>query len=169
MTRRSSKMVYGIILLWTVCPMIPVVICGVIAAGCGCHVDEGSVHPCIVFGRDIGHLLYTMGVMGWFGLITFPTGIGALILFSIFDWWSNRDTGPPPSIARGNPSSTRQNLVLWLGLASLLTVGLTSIPALILAVKARPLATRAKIGATVSAIVLIAATISTAVGLLWRP
>ena len=71
-------------------PFIPVIIAGVIAAACGCKLDEGSVHPCTVFGTDIGGALYTMGVMGWFGLLTFPTGILALIVFSVFVWWRNR-------------------------------------------------------------------------------
>jgi len=83
--RRGSKIAsgYGIILLWIFLPMIPVVIAGAIASYTGSQLDEGGPHPCIVFGRDIGGTLYKMGVMGWFGLLTFPTGFIALIVFTI--------------------------------------------------------------------------------------
>jgi hypothetical protein len=73
---------YGIILLWTFLPMIPVFAAAIIASHYGCQVDEGGTHPCIVFGKDIGGTLYSMGVMGWFGLVTFPTGFLALLLYT---------------------------------------------------------------------------------------
>ena len=44
----------------------------------GCKVDEGSAHPCIINGHDYGELLYSLGVMGWFMLVTIP---GALVAF----------------------------------------------------------------------------------------
>ncbi|HLX70642.1 MAG TPA: hypothetical protein VKV04_13530 [Verrucomicrobiae bacterium] len=74
---------YGVILLWMFLPMIPVFIAAAIASHYGCQVDEGGTHPCIVFGKDIGGKLYEMGVMGWFGLLTFPSGLLALLLFSV--------------------------------------------------------------------------------------
>jgi hypothetical protein len=84
MTRRAKVATgYGVILLWMFSPMIPVVIAGAIASKCGCQLDEGGTHPCIVFGRDIGGALYSMGVMGWFGLLTFPSGFIALIVFTV--------------------------------------------------------------------------------------
>ena len=46
----------------------------------GCRLDEGSPHPCIVHGRDIGDTLYSMRLMFWFGMLTVPVGaIGLLI------------------------------------------------------------------------------------------
>ena len=33
--------------------------CAWIANSHGCKVDEGSVHPCIINGKDYGQLLYT--------------------------------------------------------------------------------------------------------------
>ena len=74
---------YGVIILWMFSPMIPVVMASVIASACGCKLDEGSAHKCILFGRDIGGMLYSMGVMGWFGLLTFPSGFLALIVFTV--------------------------------------------------------------------------------------
>jgi hypothetical protein len=32
------------------------------------------VHPCVINGQDYGHLLYTLGVAGWFMLVTLPLG-----------------------------------------------------------------------------------------------
>ena len=90
MKKRFINIGYWIIGLWMVWPMVPVMIAGIIATSCGCKVDEGSVHPCIVFGKDIGELLYTMGVMGLIGIGTFPSGILALIIFSVIVWLGNR-------------------------------------------------------------------------------
>lgn len=84
MTRRAKiSLGYGAILLWMFLPMIPVFIAGAIASGCGCQLDEGNVHPCVVLGVDIGSTLYAMGVMGWFGLLTFPSGLLGLLLFTV--------------------------------------------------------------------------------------
>ncbi len=55
-------------------PVFSVIACGVIARALGCHVDEGSVHPCIAHGKDYGQLLYTLGVAGWLMLLTLPAG-----------------------------------------------------------------------------------------------
>ena len=83
MTRRGKALGYAIILLWTFGPIILSGIGYGIAAAFGCELNEGDVHPCKVFGRDIGGALYTLGMMGWFGILTFPTGIPALIGFII--------------------------------------------------------------------------------------
>ncbi len=82
-----------LILAWTVWPIVSVAVAGSIAAAHGCQVDEGSIHPCIVNGRDIGEQLYTMGVMGWFMLVTVPTGGVALLVFGailLIVWLSRR-------------------------------------------------------------------------------
>jgi hypothetical protein len=80
---RAIAVGYGVIVLWMFLPMIPVVIASVIASACGCELNEADAHPCIVFGRDIGGVLYKMAMIGWFGLLTFPTGILALIQFTV--------------------------------------------------------------------------------------
>jgi hypothetical protein len=60
-------------------PIISVALTALLANIFHCHVDEGSVHPCPALGMDIGGLLYGMGVMGWFALMTFPAMIAALV------------------------------------------------------------------------------------------
>ena len=73
-------------------PWIFVILAGVIAFVCGSTLDEGTAHPCIVFGKDIGGILYTMGMMGWIGVFALPIGLIALSAFYIFfrfwDWLS---------------------------------------------------------------------------------
>lgn len=64
-------------------PAISVAIAGSIANANGCQLDEGSVHPCLVNGTDMGETLYTMGVMGWFMLATIPIGLGLVVVYLI--------------------------------------------------------------------------------------
>src|SRR5262249_6556925 len=75
--------VLALIILFALAPIGSVVVCGVIANAYGCKVDEGSVHPCIVNGKDYGHLLYTLGVMGWLMLATLPLGALAFMTWLI--------------------------------------------------------------------------------------
>jgi len=161
MKRRTKTIGYGIIVLWMVWPLIPAFLASLIAMVCGCKLDEGDAHPCIVFGKDIGGLLYAMFVMGLFAIGTFPSGIIALVVFSLFVWWRKRTADPDQDAEteRCDNDTTKQNWILWLGLASLLLSLLTSIPALIIAARARPLATRAKIGAAVATVTLVATVI----------
>ena len=72
--------IFGILLV-AFAPVISVAVAGGIANANGCDLDEGSVHPCIVNGRDIGSTLYTMGVLGWFMLATIPLGLALVVLY----------------------------------------------------------------------------------------
>ena len=83
MKRRTILIVYGVIVLWMLLPMISVLSAGAIAQAAGCSVDEGSAHPCTVAGMDVGEALYTMFVMGWMFFLTVPTGLVALVLFTV--------------------------------------------------------------------------------------
>jgi hypothetical protein len=64
-------------------PVVSVAIAGGIANANGCQLDEGSAHPCIVNGQDVGETLYAMGVMGWLMLVTIPIGLGVAALYLI--------------------------------------------------------------------------------------
>src|SRR4029450_5301460 len=65
-------------------PIGSVMLCAAIANANGCKVDEGSVHPCIINGHDYGELLYSLGVMGWFMLVTIPGGLVAFASWLVF-------------------------------------------------------------------------------------
>jgi hypothetical protein len=157
MKRRFINIGYGIIVLWMIWPLVPVMFAGIVATSCGCKVDEGSVHPCIVLGKDIGELLYGMSMMGWFAIGTFPSGMIALAIFSVIVWRRNRSAAKDPDATdEEDVYLMKQDFVLWLGLASLLFSFLTSVPALIIAARSRPLATRARIGVTIAIFTLLA-------------
>jgi hypothetical protein len=72
-----------LILAFALAPIGSVVIAGVIANAHDCRVDEGSVHPCVIGGKDYGETLYTLGVLGWFMLITLPAGALAGLLWLV--------------------------------------------------------------------------------------
>jgi hypothetical protein len=58
------------------------------------------VHPCIINGQDYGELLYSLGVMGWFMLVTIPGGLVAFAGWLIF---------PPPASGRLAKAHVRRN------------------------------------------------------------
>ena len=68
-------------MLIALAPVGSVIASGVIANANGCRVDEGSVHPCVINGKDYGQMLYTLGVMGWLMLVTLPAGVVAFGLW----------------------------------------------------------------------------------------
>jgi hypothetical protein len=74
-SRRGMFIIYLIIGLFTVAPILSVVIAASIAGACGCKLDEGDAHPCIVLGVDIGGVLYAMGLAVWLIPITLPIGL----------------------------------------------------------------------------------------------
>ena len=80
-------------------------LCGAIANAYGCKLDEGSVHPCVIKGQDYGELLYSLGVMGWFMLVTIPGGLVAFASWLIFlilhrvAWRRRFAVGVPPPIS----------------------------------------------------------------------
>src|SRR4029450_10670763 len=85
--KRFPWILYGIafvlIVLVALAPVGSVVACGLIANANGCRVDEGSMHPCMINGKDYGQLLYTLGVMGWLMLIPLPAGALAFGLWLV--------------------------------------------------------------------------------------
>jgi hypothetical protein len=82
---KTRLLIHGTIvflILFAAClPLFSVAVAGEIASANNCQLDEGSVHPCIVNGRDMGQTLYTMGVMGWFMLVTIPVGLGLAAVY----------------------------------------------------------------------------------------
>lgn len=86
-SRKFPWLLYWIVLfliaLVALAPIGSVAVCGIIANTHGCKVDEGSVHPCVINGKDYGQLLYTLGVLGWLMLVTIPAGLFAGITWLI--------------------------------------------------------------------------------------
>jgi hypothetical protein len=87
-------LVIFLIVLLALSPLIGAMAAGTVANAYGCPLDEGSVHPCFVNGRDIGETLYTFGVLGWLSLATIPVGLAVLgiylliaMLFYLVRWY----------------------------------------------------------------------------------
>ena len=83
--QRYSWLVHVVILLVILAiglgPWVSVAIAGSLANANGCQLDEGSVHPCVINGKDYGETLYGMGLMGWIGIATCPL---SLILLGVY-------------------------------------------------------------------------------------
>jgi hypothetical protein len=76
---RRGFALFALVLLYTIAPILSVLIAGQIASSLGCRLDEGDAHPCLCLGVDIGRPLNVMFVSAWFALITLPTGLAGMI------------------------------------------------------------------------------------------
>jgi hypothetical protein len=72
-----------VIVLVAAAPLISALIAGSIASANDCRIDEGSIHTCMVNGRDLGPSLYSMGVFGWLMIATIPIGLVVLVVYLV--------------------------------------------------------------------------------------
>ncbi len=79
--RRIIVIVLTVITIIALLPLFSVLATYAIATTLGCTVDEGSVHPCLLGGIDLGDTLYTMGVMGWLMIPAAP-----VLLIAVLGW-----------------------------------------------------------------------------------
>jgi hypothetical protein len=96
---RRNAIVFGILVSWAIFPVACVLHAAIVSAICGCTINEGSPTPCIVFGTDIGRILYTLGVMGWLSIVTLPTGgiaFLAYLAFLMIERFVTQNRRPPP-------------------------------------------------------------------------
>lgn len=77
-------LVYLVIAFLGVLPLLTALLAGAIANLAKCELDEGSVHPCVIAGKDVGNLLYAMGVGGWFTLMTLPAAFFLALIYSVY-------------------------------------------------------------------------------------
>jgi hypothetical protein len=81
--RRLIWIAYSALLLFTIAPILSTFLADLIAAIFGATLNEGSVHPCLVGGYDLGPLLSSMSEYGWLMLITLPVGIVLILALTI--------------------------------------------------------------------------------------
>ncbi|MEO8205287.1 MAG: hypothetical protein ABI615_03845 [Chthoniobacterales bacterium] len=84
-----NTIAYALIALWTLWPVVSVCLAFFMAWLGNATVDEGSMHPCIIAGHDYGETVYTLFVLGWFGMWTIPTGVLAFIFYTggaVIEW-----------------------------------------------------------------------------------
>lgn len=87
MRKKTVKTVITLVsLVLLVGPWLSVVIAAKVASSNGCKLNEAQVYPCNVASQDVGGVLYTMGMMGWVGVMTLmPSVAGLAIALSMKD------------------------------------------------------------------------------------
>ena len=91
-------LIVSFLLLLALAPFLVAMGAGAFASANGCELHEGFVNPCVVGGRDYGDTLYSLGVMGWFGLVTLPLGLllaGLYVVVVIVVWALRRRKAEP--------------------------------------------------------------------------
>ncbi|MGU3668119.1 hypothetical protein ACLBX9_28355 [Methylobacterium sp. A49B] len=67
---RWRRLLVATIVIWL--PVILLTIAILVSSIADCRLDEGSAHPCVILGVDLGNLLYSFAVSGWLMLVTLP-------------------------------------------------------------------------------------------------
>ncbi len=86
---RLLRVLLSLALLACLLPLLSMAAADIIANVYGCKVDLTAAHPCIVGGKDIGHTLLTLGMMGYFLMATFPIAaviVGAWMIIEVVAW-----------------------------------------------------------------------------------
>jgi len=79
---RTHKLLLSAVLatLLGFAPLISVLLASAATAAFGCKVGHGEAHACLVGGVDIAPALVSMGMFGWYMLLTWPLlGLAALL------------------------------------------------------------------------------------------
>jgi hypothetical protein len=88
---RSLLIGYAVIAFATGWPVAAVIVASAIASWSGCALHEGYSSQCLVGGTDIGHVLYQVGVLGWFMIATIPIGALSFVLWTAgWLFWASR-------------------------------------------------------------------------------
>jgi hypothetical protein len=70
----------ALLTLLVLAPFLCTLAAALVAFVLRCDLDEGNIHPCPVFGVDLGYPLYFFGMMFWFGFFSLPiAAIGFLV------------------------------------------------------------------------------------------
>jgi hypothetical protein len=85
MPMRAFRAVMAVLLLVCLAPLMSMAVAEFIAQVNGCKLDLAAVHPCVVGGRDIGHALLTLGMMGYFLFATMPAVFAIVIAWVLIE------------------------------------------------------------------------------------
>ncbi len=92
--------VFALVLAFSLAPITSAIAGAYIGEAAGCKLSAADVHPCEVLGVDLGEPLYMLFMMHWLAMGTVPTGLGALAIMAIvnfFKWYlSYPDRHPNP-------------------------------------------------------------------------
>ena len=81
------------LLLLAFAPLLIALGAGAFASANDCVLHEGFPNPCVVGGSDYGDTLYSLGVLGWFALVTLPVGLllaGLYVVIVLVVWLLRR-------------------------------------------------------------------------------
>jgi hypothetical protein len=90
---RIFRALMSVLLLACLSPFLSMAVAESIAQIYGCKLDLTGVHPCMVGGRDVGHALLTLGMMGYFLFVTLPAAaavVGVWITIELIAWARRR-------------------------------------------------------------------------------
>jgi hypothetical protein len=82
---RFFRFAMVILVLVALSPLFSMIAAGLVASIYGCPLDLASVKPCVVGGQDIGHGLFTLGMMGWFLFATLPAFLALSALWIVVE------------------------------------------------------------------------------------
>jgi hypothetical protein len=80
---RALKISLAAILVAAAVPFVLTLGAGLVGAALGCQVDESGIHPCVVFGIDLGYPLYATALTGLIMLIGLPFAGVALLVWLV--------------------------------------------------------------------------------------
>ncbi len=87
MSAKRSTLIYALLIVFSLAPLILMLLSLGIAQLNGCSVSANQIEPCLVFGQDIGSLLLLGAFLGAFTAFTLPTGLLAMLglkIYSVF-------------------------------------------------------------------------------------
>ena len=82
---RSFRVVMAVLLAVCILPFVSLLLAFAVADLGHCQLDEGSVHPCLIAGIDVGPALLVMSMAGWLGIATLPLLLATLVLWVVVE------------------------------------------------------------------------------------
>lgn len=94
---RGLKIALAAILAVAAAPFLLALGSGLVATVLGCPLDESDVHPCVIFGVDLGYPLYATALTGLIMLFDLPFAGAAFLIWlvvagaAVFLRWRHSD------------------------------------------------------------------------------
>ena len=79
--RRPALFILCVVTVIAWAPLAGVLAGAALSSAFDCRVDEGSVHPCVVGGIDLGSFLNLLTVSGWLMLGLWPVMLLTLVVW----------------------------------------------------------------------------------------
>ena len=93
MSSKRSNLIYALLIVFSLAPLIVMLLSLGVAQLNGCSVSANEVQPCLVFGQDIGSWLLLGAFLGTLIVFTLPTGVMAMVALKIYTTVKNKSAG----------------------------------------------------------------------------